>query len=388
MKLMKRKILEKLEPIKQFPCVSLLMRTNRRPQGYRSDSIRLKKLIAEMEKRLEGAVPVRRARRLASKMKNLAATVDFRYLDCGLCLFVSENVEAIRYLPSEVEDRVVIGNEFALKEILIDLRNKICAVMLVVSDEGFRVMSNEDGLFCEVTQTYDDELRRADGPGSTERVISSSLANNAWFPGRTKGPVGRAPLPGAYVLEENSVQQERRRQFFRHVDSVFTKMLPADAKVILCGSPHQTALFEETCSNGKRIIAKVNGNFIRHSESELRAIAEEKVETIKHALTESALEELLDHGPAPEIGFGIKKIWQLAQQKPLAALFIEENFSFPATVHRKHGIVEASSTTDPLKVMDATEELVKLAYSTGAQIYLCRSDRLKESGRIAARFNF
>lgn len=386
MKLLRERILGKLEASQQYPCISLLMRTHQQPRGYKSDRIRMKKLIAEMDRQLEQCAPARQARRLSRKMRNLVLTTDFRYLNKGLCLFVAGNVEEIQLLPREIEDRVVIGDVFAIKEILIDLHNNIDVFMVVISDDCTRVLTNTNGPFTELAGEHGFPLWREEGPGMTERIISSTLASYAWFPGRTRGPAVRAPLPGAYTPEENSVQLERSKQFFRIVDAALAKVMSDRARMILCGTPHQTALFESICSNGEKIFARVNGNFTKNAENELREMADEETEKFRLSQSEKAVNSVLAYDSAPKTAFGMEAVWQLAQQKQINRLIIEERFRFPAIVDREHLIIKKAPDLD--RSQDATEELVKRAHFSGAEIFVCCNNALKDYGHIAARFGF
>lgn len=350
MNLLRQRTLGTLEAKRAFPCISISMRTHREPLGYRSDRIQLKKLLAELNERLEESVPVRQGRYLVCKVRELLATIDFGRLNQDICLFVAEDVEAVQFVRCASEDRVVIGDKFALRDVLLDAGSRIQAFMVVISEDRARVLSNSNGVFSELSGDF--ALRREDSPGATERIVSSAIANNAWIPRRKRGQAGRAPLPGAYTADQNSAELERCKQFFRTVDGALTETLPTEAKIILTGAPHQTALFEGICSHKEKIIARVDGNFVKHNDSELRQIAQEELERYERANTEKALEELLSNRCAPNVAFGIHEVWQIAQQRPIVELFIEEQFRYPAIVDREHLIIQRGSESD----FDATGE--------------------------------
>jgi len=382
MNFLKQRTLGKLEATRAFPCISILMRTHKGPLGFRSDRIELKKLLAELDERLGRSCPVKKARRLAAKIRELVSKVDLGKLDQDLCLFVADDVEAVQLVRCASESRVVVGEEFALRDILLDVESRVHVVMVVVSDDRVRVLSNLDGVFSELSGDF--VLRRKDSPGATERVVSSALANNTWIPGRTRGPSGRAPLPGAYTADEDSVELEHCKQFFRTVNGALSDVLSANTKIVLTGAAHQTALFEELCSHKEKIIARVEGNFVKHSDGELRQTAKEQLEKFERASTQSALRNLCNHSFSSNVAFGIEEVWQVAQQKPIAELLIDERFRYPAIVDREHLIIERAEGSS----FDATEELVKMAHSAGAKIVPCRNRELEDYGHIAARFSF
>lgn len=388
MKLLIKQLIKSLTNINGYPRVSILLRTHTTLHGYQSDRIRIKNLISEAESRLRRLTSLRETRRLVRRLNRLTERIDFRYLDKGLCIFVSSDAEAVLHLTREIEDRVVIGDRFALKDLLIEMENGMDALMLVLCSDRARLLSNPNGVLTEAHGESDFPMLREDCPGATERVISSTLANNAWFPGRRRGPVGRAPLPGAYIAEENSVQQEHSRQFFRKVDEALASIIQPETKLILCGAPHQSTLFEDICVNAERIIARVDGNFMKHNLGELKTIFDEQIEQFRRAQTEQALESMVTHNDLAELAFGMEEVWQRAQQKPIDTLIIEDQFRFPALADREHLIIEESSKGEPDRIDDATDELVQLAYNAGAKIFLCRKDELEHYGRIAARFSY
>jgi hypothetical protein len=368
------------------------MSTNSSPIGYKSDQIRVRQLITEADNRLQKMLPPKKVKKLVNSLKRAVNKVDFRHLNKGLCLFVGDQVEEVQHLSKEVEDRLLIGNTFALKDVLVQDQNDLEYCMLILCDERARLIINRNSALREMQTKEGFPLNRDDGPGSTEKMISSTLANNAWFPGRTKGPSGRAPLPGAYTAEKNSVQLEHLKQFYREVDQELRKLTcDQPPKIILCGARHQIALFEEVTSREDQIIARIVGNFTKHTETQLHEFAMQQVEVYMSDIVQAAAEELLADAHYDTVVFGIEEIWQLAQQKPIETLVIEADFQFPAVVNRNHLIIEPAADDDDDEMAfidDVTEELACIAHNAGAKIFLCRKDVLKDYGRIAARFSF
>src|SRR5690554_4319102 len=99
-------------------CVSIILNTHRTSPDNKKDSINLKNLVKEAENRLLADESKRDAQFLIKRVRELEAKIDHSKNLERLVIFVNEEVAEYTRLPISVEDRVIIDETFATRDIV------------------------------------------------------------------------------------------------------------------------------------------------------------------------------------------------------------------------------------------------------------------------------
>ncbi len=132
--------LKRIKDIKSGCCVTILLNTHRNSPQNKKDDIVLKNLVAEAEKRLKEECDDETGAEVFKKLNELASTIDARYNFESLALFVNRDIAEFIRMPFEVEDRVVIDNSFATRDLIRLLHKKLNYYVLVLSREKARLI--------------------------------------------------------------------------------------------------------------------------------------------------------------------------------------------------------------------------------------------------------
>lgn len=132
--------LKRIKDIKSDCCVTIILNTHRNSQQSRKDEINLKNLVREAEQRLKENCDNETGQVVFPKLNELASNIDPRFNLESLALFVNRDIAEFIRMPIEVEDRVVVGNTFATRDLVRLLQKELNYYLLVLSRERARLI--------------------------------------------------------------------------------------------------------------------------------------------------------------------------------------------------------------------------------------------------------
>lgn len=132
--------IKELKSIRSENCITIILTTHRTKPDYLNDGLRLKNLIKDVETRLMADVGKKEAEKLLKRVNDLAATIDHSQNLESLILFVNEDIAEYTRLPIPVEDRVVIDETFATRDLVRALHQEAQYYILVLSQEKSRLI--------------------------------------------------------------------------------------------------------------------------------------------------------------------------------------------------------------------------------------------------------
>ncbi len=132
--------LKEIKDIRSENCITIIATTHRTKPDYLNDGLRLKNLIKEAEDRLMADTTKRNAKSLIEKLNKLAAEIDHSQNLESLMLFVNDEVAKYTRLPITVEDRVVIDDTFATRDLVRAMHLETHYYILVLSQEKIRLI--------------------------------------------------------------------------------------------------------------------------------------------------------------------------------------------------------------------------------------------------------
>ncbi len=133
-------ILKKIRNIKGDNCVTIILNTHRTRPENKQDSIVLKNLMTEAEERLLKTDTKRDIRGIVKKMKDMGEKIDHNYNLESLILFINDEVAEFVRLPVPVENRVVIDDNFATRDIVRAMHSSANYYILLLSRETARLI--------------------------------------------------------------------------------------------------------------------------------------------------------------------------------------------------------------------------------------------------------
>lgn len=147
--------LKKLKNVVSENCITIILNTHRTSPDNQMDSIALKNLIKDAEERLFTDEKKRDAKHLVDRLKDLETQIDHRQNLESLILFVNDNIAEYTRLPIAVENRVVIDNTFATRDLIRAMHLENHYYVLVLSQQEVRLIEAfNDKVIAEVGNPF------------------------------------------------------------------------------------------------------------------------------------------------------------------------------------------------------------------------------------------
>ena len=358
---MERHDIEALQAVHGFPAVTILLPTEQGWPGVRQNPVRVKNLVREAERRLRSECSARIWTPLIERMNDLADQIDYEHVDAGLALFVSKDVARVATFPFPVQQRVIIDETFATRDLVAAANRSPRYWVLALSEQPTRLFAGVRDHLHEVhaygfPMTYD-------GPG----------------------PDGDRPLAGGRGEDSAAYRDAFRQQFFRTVDTALGDALAAESvSVILMGVEKYLAFFQEVSRHTDRVVATIAGNYDQTLPAE---IAERTWPAMQGYLKEQQAGALVALATAVDGQMyvsGIEEIWRLAQEGRGSTLLVEEGYRYPArqdpTGLQLHA---ADNPLVPGTIEDAVDEVIETAIAKGGDVVFVPDGALHDHQRIA-----
>jgi hypothetical protein len=357
--IMNRSDLQLLQSMRGYPALSILLPTHRTFPENRQDPIRVKNLARQAVERLVAQFTKREIEPLLKRLEALVAEIDYEHALDGLALFVNQEIAGKFYLPFPLQERVVVDQTFATRDLVYALNRSPRYWVLALGEQPARLFEGTRDTLVEIT-----------GNG---------------FPMTYEGPGATEPLPGGFGIGKSAYRDERRRQFFREVDAAFRQVAAAEAlPLILAGVDRNLAFFNEVTAHKNLIAAALTGSHDKTPAHELAKL----VWPFMQAHTRSERLEVLKVLSAAigdgKYAAGIISVWRMAQEGRGAILLVEEGFHYPARVEAGGlQLTPAEDPTAPEVIDDAVDELIETVLLKGGRVVFFKDGVLETHQRIA-----
>ncbi len=335
--------LKKLKDIKSDCCVTILLNTHRESPQSKKDEIVLKNLVTEAENRLKESYDNETGQIVADKLKELASNIDARYNLESLALFVNRDIAEFIRMPVKVENRVVIGDNFATRDLIRMLHKEVNYYILVLSREKARL----------IEAVRDKEIR--------EIHNGFPMGNSYTVPGE-----------GKLFNRETSLVLE----FFGNVSSQLDdvqhdKHLP----VFICTDESNYSDYLKAANQKENISGVIEGNRDNEDPHNIVESAWPVVEKWHQEKNQKLLKELTKNAGAGDFETDLNEIWKAIIEGKGRTLYVKEGFIQPAKLENN----KITPTSDNhANVDDIIDEMIEKNQDLGGDTVFVSDDELKE----------
>jgi hypothetical protein len=334
----------RLQAMRVYPSVSLLLSTTAAPRMTTSDAIALRALAGEAMTRVRGSESAAVAGRLESALQRVIDEATTAPTSTAIAVLVStEHVELV-HLPVPVRNRAVVDHTFATRDLVRSLHRTPRHVVLVFNSGQARLFDGGAGV-----------LR----PAPTESFPM-------FPPDRANG-------------------NDINASFLRRVDTalgVYLRLRPAP--LILIGPDKVLTSFKALSRNTGRLAGTIGGNLARAPLSELARRLQPVLDEYLHSRETEALQLLATRDRAGKVVTGVPAAWLAARHERPEMLVVEESLFYPARLSDDGDFLEAADDIgSPDVIDDAVDELIELALQRGAWVALTADGALTGYDRVA-----
>ncbi len=349
--------LKELKNVRAENCVTIILNTHRTLPDNEKDAIQLKNLIKEAETKLLAVCQQKTAEKLTAKIHDLAATINHRHNLESLILFVNENVSEFVRLPISVEDRVVVGNRFAMRDLIRGLHNQTNYYVLVLNKDEARLIE-----------------------ASNDKVVKEY-----GFPFPFQNQLSQT----SFKAEPSDAGRIRNltSEFFNQVDKVVNKVHKDNPLPILISTD------EQNYHDYVRIADKPDNFFpeflsrSRQTESDHAIVTDawELVQNLKRKQNNDRKTDLQTAVSANKFISDTTEIFHAIKHGRVQTLFVEENLFQPAVITNDTVVYVSEDTNNSTEMIDDIyDELIDLNMDFGGDVVFLPKESLTKFNGFAA----
>jgi len=145
---MNRRDITILQNVRGYPAESILLPTHRTSPDNKQDPIRVNNLAKEAGERLLAEFPRREVDPILVRLEKIMGEIDYRYALDGLAICVNRDFAHKYYLPFTLNERVIIDETFATRDLVFALNRTPRYWVLALSEKPTRLLPKMYATIC------------------------------------------------------------------------------------------------------------------------------------------------------------------------------------------------------------------------------------------------
>ncbi len=346
--------LKRLKNTVSESCVTIILNTHRTSPDNKKDPLTLKNLIKDAETRLFADETKKDAQHIVQRLLDVESQIDHSHNLESLILFVNEDIAEYMRLPISVEDRVIIDNSFATRDLMRSLHYNTNYYVLVLSKQKTRLIEAfNDKVVAEIGKPF---------PFENNQFYSSNVAEQS-------NAARQTSLVAEYFnridKEVNKIRKEKPL-------SVLICSDEANYHEYLKVADQKQSIFD-TYLNQNRVEAKAH-----HIVEEAWKIVQKYTIDKNHARKE----ELSKAVGSGKFLSDVNDIWRAISEGKVQTLFIEENLFQPGYMEADKITLVADAERNKKGVVDDIyDEMIEANMTFGGDVvFLPKGELTKFEG--------
>jgi hypothetical protein len=350
-------------------CASVVVPVHRLSHERRVDKLGVKRAVEKAGQLLRYKYPEKQTAPLLKALDELYKTIDFKQNPDGIGLYVSATLKLAVQFPFPVEEKIMAGNNFEIRDLLYKINYAAPYYMLILTEKGARFF---EGREYNLTEIKDNHF-----PVEYEDDYAYSK------PSRSSSYAGHSHVK-IYEKDKSEMEAIRFRNFFKKVDKLLDKYLVRDMPLVLLGVEKELALFTGVSSHTKKIAAKIAGSYNYENEKELT----DRVWPAIRSYLENGWAKLVKEfqekiGEGLGIS-GIQDIWNAVQEGKAFKLLVEKDYRSPGFLTENEYQLYLRPPKKPHKILaDAVDDLIEAVLEKKGHVFFVDNGMLKDYQRMA-----
>jgi len=341
-------------------CVTISLKTHRTFPDNNNDTITLKNLCSEAERRLLDEFDKRQVTGIIEKLKGLPDEIDANYNLDSLHIFISDSVKEVIKLAEPVhENKVHIGNSFAVRPLIKAYNSGGMYYVLLLSQGGVQ-------LFTAVHNQIQSEIKNEDFPFKENQHYTTDKAK----------------------ISDSAAADDLVREFLNKVDKALIKVYlkqPATIAVI-CTEDNYSRLLQVADR------PEIYNGFvpINYNQTENHHIAEQawdficKIQSVE---IEKSVEQLKEAVGKGQVSSDLQEVFRAAKEGRGDVLFVQNNFSQAVVLQGNDSFKLVDDATEPDAIDDIISTIAWEVFSKKGSIVFTDKG-LEDFGGVALKLRY
>ncbi len=353
--------LKQLKGANSFPCISIIIPTQRKfPQSKQNETM-IKNQIREIKNILQKKLDKKEAEEYLAKIQALEKHVDYNHPLDSLCLFVSKDISKEISLPFQAKETATVDSSFQIRDIVYTLNRSFSYTVLLLSEKNLRIFH---GLDDKVSEFFPKDL-----PKSVEEYIDGPLMDD-----------NRYSYQDAKIFNNNATEK-----FFMDIDKFLKTHLGEQKNLVLMGVTDHIAEFTKLSKNKEKIYLTIEGNYDHFKEHEISELVRPKIIEKIDAEKEEVLNELGNAVSNGKYSSGLTQVWRDVASQKAHILLVEKNYAEPARKGEDEFIIYTDKI-DPNSseyISDAVDDIIEKMVENNGRVCFVDEGKLETHQKIA-----
>ncbi len=341
------------------PAVSIVMPMESKISGKKELLHHLKLVIDKVEKEIMKTGSDDLKELVIKKLRSVAKNIELGNESKSIAIYVSPVFEKVMYLNIPVEEKIIIGESFEVRDLVYAKKEISKYLLLLLSGKSTKFFIYDSDKFMRLNSNMPDNINAYlnDAP---ERVANFS---------------------------DKSVRKETTLKKFLHgTDEGLSFLLKNhNLPVIVFGSKKTLGYFKNLTAHQKDILAYIHGNYEEATETELRGVLLSHSKDWEKEKIEGLAGKIESAANAKKLVTGIKEVREQASQHKGSLLIVEKNLMYAGRPGNSgDAIFNATGPgSEPLHIKDAVDDIIEIVLKDGGDVEFVDDGALSKYQHIA-----
>jgi hypothetical protein len=346
-------------------CISIIVPTHRLSPERRVDKPEVEKALENARQFLRFKYEESEIKPLLQALDELYKDIDFNHNSDGLGLYVSPNIKLLVQFPFPVQEKVMVGDNFELRDLIYKINYATPYFALLLTEKEIRLF---EGRW--------DTLKEIKDKNFPKKYQEEFVYN----PPSRGTPSGHAHVRN-FEKDKSALEEIRFKDFFRDADDYLLNDMP----LILLGTEKELGWFRDISAHKKQIIGEITGSYNYSPPTELANIVWPVMQSHLDNETGKLIKEFIEKIGGQRGISGIEDVWQAAQEGKVLKLLVEKDFRKPGFVAKDVYRLSLRPPQNSHKILaDAVDDIIEMVLEKKGQVFFTDNDALKDYQQIAS----
>ena len=350
-------------------CVSIIVPTPKLSFERNEDAKEVQVAIEKAKNELQLKYPKIKIRLLLQSLDELYHNIKFNNNSKGIGLFVSKQTRQFRHFYFDVKERVMISNEFDIRDWLYQIYYLTPYFLLLISEKEAKLFL---GQINDLTEIKDRRFpfHYEEGYNYHKPSRGASFKKQSFVK--------------EFERDKTELQEIHLKSFLREVEEALNKYASDGTPIIVCGTVKNIAYFKQINRN-KEIVGKIEGNYSYTSIHELGSLAWKVMKNHLDEEKKRIVEGIHEKSMNGVITTGIYDIWKAVQEGRGLQLIVEKDLSMPGYLLKGNNYdLYLQLPFEKYSILpDVVNTLMELTLKKNGKVVIVDNGELAEFQRIA-----
>ena len=312
------------------------------------------KIERELKDNYQGAT----ANLIIEKLKSIITNLNFNTHKRSIAIYLSPIFEKVLYLDIVVEEKIVIGDSFEIRDLVLCKKEIRQYLVLVMSGKKSKMFMGKGRDLVKII---------SNGSGSVHAFVNDPPERVANF-------------------SDPSERKERILNKFLHgIDDTLRIMLNAyHLPLFVLGPEKVIGHFKNITKSGNTVVEYIYGNYDDSSIEQLKQVLAPHIEQWEKVREKDLLNRLEDAAGKKQLAIGMRDVWKAATGKKGRLLIVEKDYIFAAQNGGTKNVIYMAATpyNQFSNIKDAVDDVIEKVLETGGDVEFVEKDLLRDYHHI------